>query len=104
MIKCPNCGTEITDDALFCSECGKKIMTAVAAEDKIIHAPLPGQERNAVPDAALVNPSIPTISSSFAGDIPVQAPSQKTQDSKDIKHFLQVSLPDLTGKILFDPL
>lgn len=95
MIYCPNCGSGLQNDAAFCPECGVQI-------EKIESSQQVATTGNQIaPQTNIVTGTIQPAQSQQAGATsevkPVSTPGQ-------FQHFLKISLPDLTKKILFDPL
>ena len=106
MVYCSNCGTSMADNAIFCPECGAKTEKTVAVET-ISTSPSP--ENVTQPLGISPAQSMQSTPQATAGaeTNSAQAASRQAsvnQTGKDIQHFLKVSLPDLTKKILFDPL
>ena len=98
MIYCANCGTSMQDDAAFCLECGTKNELAKTISQAPA-SPIPDTQPVAIQSSPEVN-----ISSDKTGEQNASAPASVNQTGRDIQNFLKVSLPDLTKKILFDPL
>ncbi len=87
MIYCANCGTTLQSEDVFCPTCGIKNEITNKTSDK---QPLENTV-SSVPSEV----DMPSLASNT---------SARNQSRRDISNFLHVSLPDLTKKVLFDPL
>lgn len=78
MIKCPNCGNEATDDAVFCDQCGTRLKPA--ADSEAPAAPSLSEAPEAAPTAAPAPQPSPQAAPQAAPPPPAPEPAGRCPD------------------------